>query len=105
MKVLAQKATGLMIGLILNVGGLALLAPHPASAQQICHTYRVTREYGLYVYVDGGKRIITTLPYNEIVEVTALSNDGDWADIQYLRADDTYGEGWVASDFLSCFQP
>ncbi len=104
MKVLAKKTTALMIGVLLNVGGIGLIASHPVSAQTICQTYRVTRYYGLYVYVDAGNRIITTLPHNAIVRVTGLSDDGVWADIRYLRVDGLYGRGWVAAEYLRCFQ-
>lgn len=104
MKALAQKATVLMFSVLLNVAGSGALMPHSASAQRVCQTYRVTREFGLYVYVDGGKRIIATLPYNQIVEVIGLSDKGDWAKIRYLRVDNRYGEGWVSSQFLTCFQ-
>ncbi|GAP97454.1 SH3 domain-containing protein [Leptolyngbya sp. NIES-2104] len=104
MKALTQKATILMLGVFLNVAGIGALMPHSASAQRVCQTYRVTRNFGLYVYVNGGKRIIATLPYNQIVGVIGLSDGGDWAKIRYLRVDGRYGEGWVSSQFLTCFQ-
>lgn len=104
MKTLTQKATILMLGVFLNVAGIGALMPQSASAQRVCQTYRVTREFGLYVYVDSGRRIVTTLPYNQIVQVVGLSDDGDWAKVRYLRVDNRYGEGWVASQFLTCFQ-
>ena len=104
MKTLSKKIMLLATGLMLNFGSVGLIAPHPASAQSICQSYRVTRPAGLYVYVDGGDRIITTLPYDTIVRVVGLSRGGDWAEIRYLRVDGLTGAGWVAAAHLRCFQ-
>ncbi|BAU11279.1 hypothetical protein LEP3755_17720 [Leptolyngbya sp. NIES-3755] len=104
MKALTRKATVLLAGLLLNVAGIGAITPHSISAQQVCQTYRVTRDFGLYVYSDNGRRIITTLPYNQIVQVLGLSDNGNWARIRYSRVDNRFGEGWVSSQFLSCFQ-
>lgn len=73
-------------------------------AQTVCQSYRVTRPDGLYVYIQGGKRIITTLPHNYLVKVTGLSAGRTWARIQYLRRDGLLGQGWVSAKYLSCFQ-
>ncbi|MBE9011734.1 SH3 domain-containing protein [Pseudanabaenaceae cyanobacterium LEGE 13415] len=104
MKALTQKATILMFGLLLNVVGVGALTPHSASAQRACQTYRVARPHGLYVYVNAGSRIVTTLPYNQIVRVDGLSNDGSWAKIRYRRVDGQVGAGWVATNYLGCYQ-
>ncbi|WP_425216304.1 SH3 domain-containing protein [Tumidithrix helvetica] len=75
-----------------------------AIAQRLCQSYKVTRSRGLYVYVNAGSRIITTLPYGNIVRVTGMSSNGEWARIEYLRVDGRTGRGWVASSYLSCYQ-
>jgi hypothetical protein len=75
-----------------------------AMAQQLCRSYRVTRQAGLYVYINAGRQIITTLPYGHLVEVTGMSSGGRWARIKYLRVDGQIGSGWVGGNYLSCYQ-
>jgi Bacterial SH3 domain len=101
---LLYKILALSVGVCLNVAAFEISSCRFVSAQQLCSSYRVARAYGLYVYIQGGSKIITTLPYNNIVSVVGLSSDGHWAKIQYLRIDGNTGEGWVTASFLDCYQ-
>ena len=94
----------LAVGVSSSFAAIETIQTPPVQAQAICQTYRVTRPNGLYVYIQGGKRITTTLPYNYIVTVTGLSEEGYWARIEYPRRDGLVGSGWVAARHLSCFQ-
>jgi hypothetical protein len=96
----------LILALAVNLGVMTIEAASPrvAISQQICQSYRVTRRAGLYVYINAGRRIITTLPYGNIVSVTGMSAGGDWARIEYLRVDGQIGSGWVVASHLACYQ-
>jgi hypothetical protein len=95
----------LVLALGVNVGMMAIEAtsPHPAIAQQFCQSYRITRADGLYVYINEGRQIITTLPYGYLVRVTGMSADNVWARMEYLRVDGQTGGGWVKARFLACY--
>ncbi len=99
-----SKLLVLAVGLNLSFISMEAISNKPAVAQRICQSYRVTRQAGLYVYINGGSEIIATLPYNNIVTVTGMSADGSWASIEYLRVDGQIGEGWVAASYLTCYQ-
>ncbi|MBD2435076.1 MULTISPECIES: SH3 domain-containing protein [Fischerella] len=99
-----KKLALLAVGVSLSFTSIEATTPHLAQAQKVCQSYRVTRPGGLYVYIQSGKRIITTLPYGNLVAVTGLSPKGYWARIRYLRADGLIGQGWVAARYLRCFQ-
>lgn len=94
----------LVIGVSSSFAAIEAIQTPSVQAQAVCQSYRVTRPDGLYVYIQGGKRIITTLPYNYIVTVIGLSKDAEWAKIEYPRRDGQIGSGWVAAEYLSCFQ-
>ncbi|MCY7337868.1 MAG: SH3 domain-containing protein [Chamaesiphon sp.] len=98
------KLLVLVLGVNLGVMTIEATSPRAAIAQQLCQSYKVTRNGGLYVYINAGSRIITTLPYGQLVSVTGISAEGDWARIEYLRMDGQIGEGWVAADHLACYQ-
>jgi Bacterial SH3 domain len=104
MNKLISKLLVLAVGVALNVVAIEATSNHAAMAQRLCQSYRVTRDGGLYVYINAGSEIITTLPYGNIVTVTGMSSDGSWASIEYLRVDGQIGEGWVAADYLACYQ-
>ncbi|CAN1211428.1 SH3 domain-containing protein [Tumidithrix helvetica PCC 7403] len=104
MKRIISKLLVLAIGVSLSVVAVEATSIESAMAQRLCQSYRVTRDGGLYVYINAGSEIITTLPYGNIVRVTGMSSDGEWARIEYLRVDGQTGEGWVASSYLSCYQ-
>jgi hypothetical protein len=104
MNKLINKLALLTVGVSLSFTSIEATTLHLAQAQKVCRSYRVTRPAGLYVYLQGGKRIITTLPYGYLVGVTGLSSEGYWARIRYLRADGLIGQGWVAARYLRCFQ-
>jgi Bacterial SH3 domain len=93
-----------VLGASLSVAAIESTANRPVMAQQLCQSYRVTREFGLYVYINAGREILTVLPYGNVVRVTGMSADGEWARIEYLRRDNQIGRGWVAANFLSCYQ-
>jgi MFS-type transporter involved in bile tolerance (Atg22 family) len=101
---LISKFLIVALGTSLSIGAIESTANRPVMAQQLCQSYRVTREFGLYVYINAGREILTTLPPGNIVRVTGMSADGEWARIEYLRRDNKIGRGWVASNFLSCYQ-
>lgn len=94
----------LAIGVSSSITATLAVQIPSVKAQEICQSYRVTRTDGLYVYVHGGKRIIATLPYNYLVRVVGISDDGYWARVEYLRRDGLTGRGWVGATYLSCFQ-
>lgn len=94
----------LVIGVSSSFTAIEAIQTPLVKAQAVCQSYRVTRPDGLYVYIQGGKRIITTLPYNYIVTVIGLSEDAEWTEIEYPRRDGLRGSGWVATEYLSCFQ-
>jgi hypothetical protein len=104
MRKLSKNIIALAVGISLSFVAIEAISNHSALAQRLCSSYKVTRQGGLYVYINGGTEIITTLPYNNIVTVTGMSADGTWAKIEYLRVDGQIGEGWVAADYLSCYQ-
>ncbi len=104
MNSILSKFLILALGVNLGVMTIEATSPRVAIAQQVCQSYQVTRDGGLYVYINAGRRIITTLPYGQIVRVTGLSSGGDWASIEYLRVDGQIGEGWVAAEHLACYQ-
>ncbi|RUT08808.1 hypothetical protein DSM106972_008610 [Dulcicalothrix desertica PCC 7102] len=93
-----------VIGVSSSFAAIETIQTPSVQAQKVCQSYRVTRPNGLYVYIQGGKRIVTTLPYNYIVTVTGLSKDAYWAKIEYPRRDGQIGSGWVAARHLKCFQ-
>lgn len=105
---LATVTTGICLGLMVMPGiraaevsnfpvAVELNKAQTLLAQRICTAYRVIRRNGLYVY--HGNRVIATIPYNQIVSVTQISRDGKWAKVYYQG-----GYGWVASNYLSCYQ-
>ncbi|MEE3718334.1 SH3 domain-containing protein [Tumidithrix elongata RA019] len=104
MKRIISQLLVLAIGLSLNVVAIETTSIDPVMARMLCQSYKVTRSLGLYVYVNAGSRIITTLPYGNIVRVTGMSSNGEWARIEYLRVDGRTGRGWVAASYLSCYQ-
>ncbi len=104
MNSILSKFLVLALGVSFGTMTLEATSPRVAMAQQLCQSYRVTRDGGLYVYINAGRRIITTLPYGNIVRVTGMSSGGDWARIEYLRVDDRIGSGWVAAEHLACYQ-
>lgn len=104
MKKLISKLAILSLGFTVSLMAVVTTQIKPVQAQRLCYSYRVTRPNGLYVYINGGSQIITTLPYNNIVNVNGISADGSWAKIQYLRVDGQMGQGWVAREFLECYQ-
>ena len=104
MKKVVSKLAMLSLGLTISLMAIETTQIKPAKAQRLCTSYRVVRPNGLYVYINGGSQIITTLPYNNIVNVNGISADGSWAKIQYLRVDGQMGYGWVAKEFLECYQ-
>jgi hypothetical protein len=104
MRKLSKKIVALAVGISLSFVAIEAVSNHSATAQRLCSSYKVTRQGGLYVYINGGTEIITTLPYNNIVTVTGMSADGTWAEIEYLRVDGQIGAGWVAANYLSCYQ-
>ena len=98
------KLLVLLLGVNLGIITIEATFPPAAIAQRLCQSYRVTRNGGLYVYINAGRRIITTLPYGQIVSVTGMSAEGEWARIEYLRVDGKIGSGWVVADYLACYQ-
>jgi hypothetical protein len=104
MNSLIGKFIVLTLGFSLSTIAIEATSDRVVMAQQLCQSYRVTRNDGLYVYINAGRQIITTLPYGQILIITGMSADGDWAKIEYLRMDEQIGEGWVSSDYLTCYQ-
>ncbi len=103
MKKLITKLMLLSLGIVGSAAALEVVKPQPAQAQRLCRSYIVTRPNGLYVYRNGGTQILTTLPYNNIVYVDQVSSNG-WARIKYLAVDGRYWSGWVARNYLACYQ-
>lgn len=104
MNTILSKFLVLVLGVNLGTIAIEAASPRIAIAQQLCQSYKVTRDGGLYVYVNAGRSIITTLPYGQLVSVTGVSAEGDWARIEYLRVDGQIGSGWVGADHLACYQ-
>ncbi len=103
MKKLITKLMLLSLGIVGSAAALEVVKPQPAQAQRLCRSYVVTRPNGLYVYRNAGTQILTTLPYNNIVYVDQVRSNG-WARIKYLAVDGRYWSGWVARNYLACYQ-
>jgi hypothetical protein len=63
MNSLIGKFIVLTLGFSLSTIAIEATSDRVVMAQQLCQSYRVTRNGGLYVYINAGRQIITTLPY------------------------------------------